>query len=196
METQTERFDPNQYLTTVSGRPYLEVKWRIAWFRSDHPDGTIEVDLLSHDLMKGVAVVKATVTTKTGGFSSDIGSEEASDFGDYVEKATTKAIGRALGSLGYGTQFTDDHAFGASVGRVVDSPVARPSENRGGAYENRPPAQVITGPDGQRMATDKQIKFIGDLAREVGYEDVDTQGMTFNDASALITQLQAERGSR
>ncbi|HKG29607.1 MAG TPA: hypothetical protein VKB01_10775, partial [Thermomicrobiales bacterium] len=35
------------------------------------------------------------------------GSETASDFPDFIEKAETKAIGRALNALGYGAQFGD-----------------------------------------------------------------------------------------
>src|SRR3546814_7260726 len=52
------------------------------------------------------------------------GSETPKDFGDYIEKAETKAIGRALGALGFGTQFTDDFDEGHERNgerNVVDS---------------------------------------------------------------------------
>ena len=46
-------------------------------------------------------------------------SETMSDFRDYFEKAETKAIGRALAMLGYGTQFAPELD---EAERVVDTP--------------------------------------------------------------------------
>ena len=40
----------------------------------------------------------------------------------YIEKAETKALGRACAALGYGTQFCDDFDF---RGKPVDAPVKR-----------------------------------------------------------------------
>jgi hypothetical protein len=54
-----------------------------------------------------MAIFKATVTVPTGGKATGYGSETASDFPDFIEKAETKAIGRALNALGYGAQFGD-----------------------------------------------------------------------------------------
>ena len=54
--------------------------------------------------------------------SSGYGSESVKDFGDYLEKAETKAVGRALAMLGYGTQFAPELDEGD---RIVDSPVAK-----------------------------------------------------------------------
>jgi hypothetical protein len=44
-------------------------------------------------------------------------------FKDYLEKAETGAIGRALAMCGYGTQFTGDE-LDEGV-RIVDAPVVR-----------------------------------------------------------------------
>ena len=43
-----------------------------------------------------------------GGSATGYGSETAKDFGDFIEKAETKALGRALIALGYGTQFAQE----------------------------------------------------------------------------------------
>jgi hypothetical protein len=81
------------------------VKWRLLWLRKEHPDACIVTDLVQYDPQ--MAIFKATVTLPTGGMATGYGSETASDFADFMEKAETKAIGRALNALGYGAQFGD-----------------------------------------------------------------------------------------
>ncbi len=55
-----------------------------------------------------MAVFRAEVILPNGGRATGYGSEAQADFADYIEKAETKAIGRALAALGYGTQFALD----------------------------------------------------------------------------------------
>ena len=69
-----------------------------------------------------MAIFKATVTVPSGGKATGYGSETASDFPDFIEKAETKAIGRALNALGYGAQFGD---FQRQEDPVPDSPPAQ-----------------------------------------------------------------------
>lgn len=115
-------FDPSRYLTQISGRDYLEVKWRLLWLRTLHPDAMIETEMVRDD--GAAAVFRARVTVPGGGSATGWGSESYQDFADYIEKAETKSLGRALGALGYGTQFCQDFDFGAADhGRVVDAPV-------------------------------------------------------------------------
>ena len=124
----TTPFEPARHLTRISGSDYLEVKWRLVWMRDQHPDATIETQLMSHN--DNTAVFRAMVSIPGGGSATGWGSESAGDFRDYLEKAETKAIGRALAALGFGTQFCPDFEFGAAVGRVVDSPVKSPARQR------------------------------------------------------------------
>jgi hypothetical protein len=104
-------FDPTPYLRQLhvpgrgGGADYLDVKWRLLWLRKEHPDAEIVTELVQHDPQ--MAIFKATVTVPTGGKATGYGSETASDFPDFIEKAETKAIGRALNALGYGAQFGD-----------------------------------------------------------------------------------------
>jgi len=104
-------FDPTPYLRQLHGRgrgggsDYLDVKWRLLWLRKEHPDAEIVTELVQHDPQ--LAIFKATVTVPSGGKATGYGSETASDFPDFIEKAETKAIGRALNALGYGAQFGD-----------------------------------------------------------------------------------------
>jgi hypothetical protein len=101
-------FDPTPYMRQLRGRggqgqEYLDVKWRLLWLRREHPDAEIVTDHVQID--DRIAIFKATVTLPSGGKATGYGSETAGDFGDFIEKAETKAIGRALNALGYGAQF-------------------------------------------------------------------------------------------
>ncbi|MEZ4505865.1 MAG: hypothetical protein R2848_08370 [Thermomicrobiales bacterium] len=194
MET-TSTFDPRKYVSRVGGADYLEVKWRVLWLRTLHPDALIETELISHE--NSVAVFKAHVAIPGGGSSTGWGSEGYDDFRDYLEKAETKALGRALAALGFGTQFTPDFDFAEGQEKVVDAPVrlARQrqlvdlsEERRGHAAE-------------RQSMTERQMDFIQKMAREKGMssEAIDSQvtelfGKRFDqldrrDASAYIERL-------
>lgn len=124
---QKQPFDPAQYLSKFDGRDYLEVKWRIMWLRTEHPDARISTEIVQHNEESGFALFRAEVEIPGGGKSTGWGSETVRDFHDFIEAAETKALGRALASLGYGTQFCQDFDFSANArpGRdqVVDAPV-------------------------------------------------------------------------
>lgn len=196
MET-TNTFDPRRFVTRVGGADYLEVKWRVYWLRTQHPDAVISTEMISHE--NNVAVFKAHVSIPGGGSATGWGSEGYDDFRDYLEKAETKALGRALAALGFGTQFTPDFDFAEGQEKVVDAPVrlARQrqlvdltEERRGQAAE-------------RQSMTDRQMSFIRQMARGKGMsdQDVDSQvaelfGKRFDqldrrDASAYIERLKS-----
>jgi hypothetical protein len=182
-EMIAKSFDASKYLTDLRGRDYLEVKWRLLWLRTEHPEANIQTELVKHE--ESLALFRAHVMIPNGGEATGWGSETASDFHDYIEKAETKALGRALAALGYGTQFCEDFDFsaernglrerrhgadqrgGRSKGettRVVDSPVSKRSLN------------VIR--DGSSSgATESQVKAIYAIGREAALPrpDVDAQ---------------------
>lgn len=114
-------FNPNEHLINLKGKDYLPVQWRLVWFREKCPQGLIETDVIKLDLDAKIAVFKASVCDGNGGQSTGHGSESAKDFQDYIEKAETKAIGRALAALGFGTQFAGEELD--EMPRIVDSPV-------------------------------------------------------------------------
>ena len=106
-----ETFDPSKYLVSFNGRgEYLEVKWRLLWLRTEHPEAIIETELVR--LEERDAVFKARVSIPGAGSATGWGSESAGDFRDFLKKAETTAIGRALAALGYGTQFCQDNELG------------------------------------------------------------------------------------
>lgn len=128
IEEQHPAFDPSRYLMKIDGRDYLEVKWRLLWLRTEHPDAAIHTELVKHE--DGFALFKADVFIPGGyGSATGWGSESVNDFADYIEAAETKALGRALAALGYGTQFCQDFDFAAVASetaaraQVVDAPI-------------------------------------------------------------------------
>lgn len=232
-----EDFDPTRYLINLNGKgDYLEVKFRILWFRKTHPDGQIVTEFVNMldcgD--RGPAIFRATVTAGTM-VATGWGTETATDFRDFIEKAETKAIGRALAAAGFGTQFCEDHNFGANatqnVGtmRIVDTPVDlassrgrrsapvsnddprmrdnAPARGRASVSPNRTTAQPLSADSdpARQRATDRQIKFIGAIAREAGLDEqelatwcaelynTDLDKLNRRDASALIEALQRRR---
>jgi hypothetical protein len=150
------KFDPSKHLSNKvrGGAEYLEVKWRLVWLRSEHPDAAIATELVRET--DDSALFKASVSIPGGGSATGFGSETARDFGDFIEKAETKAVGRALAMLGYGTQFTGlDLAEGD---RIVDTPVDRPAPTRAtntpraGTTPGREPAPRRSAPPTDRSA--------------------------------------------
>ncbi len=173
-------FDPTRHFMTLKGKDYLEVKWRLVWLRSQHPTAHVETELVK--LVEGAAIFRATVTLpplpvidpKTGevlpgepwsGKATGYGMCGRDEFGDYLERAETAALGRALAALGFGTQFA-----GAELdGRIVDSPVERqqgqqPRQQQGG--DRGEPAQRVA-PDAAGSITDPQRRKLFAMARAV-----------------------------
>lgn len=156
-------FNPNEHLRQLpAGKDkktgqdkttdYLDVKWRLVWFREQCPDGTIKTEMIHLDMdrmmtaevkvwnkaankydfvqkeAKGFCVFRAVVEDGKGGIGTGTKSEAAVNFGDFIEKGETGAIGRALALLGYGTQFTGDEFDEGE--RLADSPVERKPQDQ------------------------------------------------------------------
>lgn len=118
---QIKRFNKKTGETTITD--YLPCQWRIYWFRLENPKGSVESKLTHYDPEKGLAVFEAYVQREDGGSARMYGSETASDWGDYLEKANTKALARALAVVGYGSQFAESEFDEGE--RIADSPVER-----------------------------------------------------------------------
>jgi len=155
----------------------------------------------------------ASYPTHACGSAPSLGSDLV---GDYIEKAETKALGRALAALGFGTQFCPDFEFGAREGRVVDAPVAleatrgrmhtRASE-RGG-----PTIPSVNGATAQRSASagtmsGKQAAFLASIARtlRLSEEELGKEAQAFcgkpvdelgrREACRFIDHLRARRAA-
>src|SRR6266516_2196103 len=232
-EQRVRMFNPNEHLMQLKSREgskdYLPVQWRLVWFRELCPQGTIDTEEVEVDLdremeeevfvwnaerrrsekvvkrAKGYARFRATISDGKGGRATGTKSECAASFPDYIEKAETGAIGRALAALGYGTQFApelnEEH-------RIVDSPVERGTSStesndygRKSVSSVRPAAGNNNKANGavseenaaDTLATDQQLTSIRKLCQHLGKPEPEhPETMSYLDAKGLITQLSHE----
>jgi hypothetical protein len=138
------KFDPKPYLIKLGGKDYLQVAYRVQWFRTEHPAGRIETDVVNMEPL----LVKAAVydadghMLATGHGGADAGARKVVWSGREFEKAETAAIGRALAHAGYGTQFT-----GEDEGEhLADSPLEHPAQN-GRTFKKAVPPPLPGKPD-------------------------------------------------
>lgn len=112
-------FDPNKYMVDIKGKDYLPVAARIAWMRSEHKDWRIRTEI--YELANKAVLMRATIYDGQGcALASGHKKETMAGFPDYIEKAETGAIGRALAMCGYGTIQSLDFEEGE---RIADAPV-------------------------------------------------------------------------
>jgi hypothetical protein len=113
-------------------------------FREKFPHGVIETTEVHVDLDKGYARYLARVQDGEGGSATGYGTETAADFADFCERAETRALGRALAVLGFGTQFVGQDLTEGD--HVADAPV-RPTLSQtdaadDGTRKNTSPART------------------------------------------------------
>jgi len=244
-EQRKRSFNPNDHVMQLKSRDgakdYLPVQWRLVWFREQCPQGTIDTEELEVDLdremdeevfvwnsekrrsekvvkrAKGYARYKAIVTDGKGGRATGTKSEKAASFPDYIEKAETGAIGRALAALGYGTQFAPDLD---EAHRIVDSPVDRGSNgyesnnsngntsftpmrptainnntNGNGSSPVATPSSATgeTPADASMLVTEQQVSSIRKLTEYLGKAEPEgLESMSNLEAKKVIQQLTAE----
>jgi hypothetical protein len=220
-------FNPNEHLLRIQGKDYLPVRWRLVWFHQTTGSraGYVTVEL-EHDRQNGFAKfftvawdgseetwrhmnIRGVELDVCGRVATGEGSETRADFNDYYEKAATKALGRALAGLSYGTQFAPELD---EKQRIVDSPVERrgapTGAGRQGAGESAartpakasvvasapeaPAASEPAEPEGEQPANEQQLLSIRKLCAALGREEPAPNVLTFTGAGALIRQLSRE----
>jgi len=213
----SQRFDPRHHIIRLPNGEYLEVKWRLVWFRQEHPAGRIDTEVL--EVTPDYARVRATASypIEVGGqiewalgTGHGTATRTAKQYGDrYVERAETAAIGRALAALGYGTQYASE--LSEDDDELSDAPVARPQPPEDDNPWDVPPhprsveAQRRQRGRGVRRATAKQIGFIKRLMEEQEITDETLEQtlharyghgldeLTTAEASEVIEALQADQ---
>lgn len=106
-------------LASIKGKPYLQVAHRLVWFREEHPDWTIKTKVAAHNVEENKVLMRAEIYNGDTLIAMAHKSESKGGFADYIEKAETGAIGRALAMCGYGTQFEPEFDEGD---RLADAP--------------------------------------------------------------------------
>lgn len=147
-------FDFRKSLIKVQGgRLYLPVSARLVWFREVYPGWGIETEPVAIDTEKQYAIFRARIYNEAGKLMA-MGTkmENVKGFPDYLEKAETGSVGRALALCGFGTQFEPDIDFkvssdGPGDPHLVDSPRPAVSESVRGT---NPAALVDVPQSGQR----------------------------------------------
>jgi len=157
-------FDPKSKVSNLRGKEYLEVKWRLVWFRDDRKDGAILTEVVSTSpLMVKATVMDGNKVLATGYGTAQVKANAVWN-GREVEKAETAAIGRALAHAGYGTQFTDED----EGDNLADSPVEH-----------------------KETVFDKYMKLYNE-AKAVGIENIEDYAGSANMTDAEIISLGKE----
>ena len=96
----------------IKGKPYVEVKTRVQWFRKNIENGSIETEILHFD--KETIMCKTKVHVNGALVATGMAHEEknASNVNktSFVECCETSSVGRALGMLGIGIATSVDTA--------------------------------------------------------------------------------------
>lgn len=110
-------------LINLKGKAYMQVAHRLVWFVEENPQYRIETDIPVQTGDSATARVTIKVFDGTGNLvrqAQDWKTESKAHFTDFLEKAVTGAMGRALSQLGYGTAYAlADLDEGE---RIVDAP--------------------------------------------------------------------------
>lgn len=141
-------------LLNLKGKEYLVIANRLVWFREEMPQAAIKTQMINSggEGKDTFYIFKAEIYVPTANGQLNLVAtahkrETVGDFPDAMEKAEMGSVGRALGLLGYGTQFAADDLDEGT--RLADSPVATPDATpapvaNGSSFRNR----VTTGARG------------------------------------------------
>lgn len=173
--SEKREFKPGDYTIELQGKDYLPVAARVKWFRTVHPAGSIETQEVCVDLDRpftkgggkvyGYARFHATVRDAEGHIlGQGTKTETANNFFDYVEKAETGAIGRALAASGFGTELDQD----LDEGRIVDSPQRKHTTDKAAT-----PRMASQRPSGPIRLQPDIIEWLEQQARRAGFETLD-----------------------
>ena len=198
----TQPFAPQDHLIKIPRRvktasgawetvhdDYLEVKFRLVMFREKYPHGRITTEEVCVDLDRGYARFKATIEDGEGGLATGYGTETKAGFADYCERSETRALGRALAVMGFGTQFVGadlsegEHVADAPVTSTTTAAPDKPHETTGMSHplpvgeDGTPGAPTMPATNGHSTApehpTEGHLAALRNLAVTECQEPVD-----------------------
>lgn len=175
-------FDYTKYLMNIKGKDYLPVASRILWLRKDRPLWSIETEPLQINIEKQYAIFQATIRDEAGRIMAQATKmEDVRGFQDFLEKAETGAIGRALGFCGFGTQFCgEDIAEPIPAGAAAEEAPRRlsPSSPQGAPATAKAAVAKTAGtktagtktPAAEIKAAWQAKKDFAERAQSIGYD--------------------------
>lgn len=130
-------FNPKDHLIDLRGKKYLDVRNRLVWFRHEHPQGSVQTEIIS----AAPPIVKASIydgennllATGHGTANAPKNGSTVVWSGREIEKAETAAIGRALGHAGYSTE----DAMHYVIKSIAASTTVEEKKQRLGSGNNR-----------------------------------------------------------
>jgi len=176
----------------VTQSDYLEVKWRRVWFNEEHPDWKVLISVQMYpenDIPKACLAKAEVYNDKNELVTIGWGYSTVEMFKRFVEKACTAAEGRALASIGYGTQWAEEYYEDTdSAENLVDSPVIK------NVVEVIQEEQATTAQKEfiKKLVKDKKEDQVVSMLKEVKAESIDTLNKT--QASILINKLKGIGG--
>ncbi len=124
---------------------YLDVKYRLLWFRLHRPEGKIDSEIIRVDDKSAVVSCRLYNDRKdpTEQYIARASAQRffnSDKFGDrYLEIAETAAMGRVLAAAGYGTQFCSSSDMFSDV--IADAPVEMGTNPQDGAVAGEEPEE-------------------------------------------------------
>ncbi len=109
-------------ILNLRGKDYLQVQHRIVWFTEERPGWSIHTVLVDRGPTHCLAMAEI-LDDKNQVRATAHKYEDKQGFADFIEKAETGAIGRALALCGFGTQFCADDLDEGN--RLADAPASR-----------------------------------------------------------------------
>ncbi|SVC32073.1 uncharacterized protein METZ01_LOCUS284927, partial [marine metagenome] len=114
--------------TKIGQKDYVDVSERVLFFWELHPDWSILTSIEKVDLETGVVIIKAWVEDEKGrvrstGHAHEFQADKKSrvNMTSFVENCETSAIGRALGTLGIGTEYGIASAFEVKLAKEKEA---------------------------------------------------------------------------
>lgn len=198
---------------------YLDVKYRLLWFRLRNPDGKIDTEIVHVDDKSAVVCCKlyhdkADPADQYLAKSTAQRFVSQEKFGDrYLEIAETAAMGRVLAAAGYGTQFcgstdmlsgiiadapidmgipSDEDELDATASRVVHETKAQ-EEPAAQTQPAQMPTQTATMPQPAQPAATSAPKP-AKVEKPRTLEDY-LNSMTLDDAKSIVVEFGRNAGT-
>lgn len=177
---------------------YLDVKYRMLWFRLHRPNGKIDTEIIHVDEKSAVVCCKL-YSDRSDPVEQYLAKSCAQRFisqekyGDrYLEIAETAAIGRVLAAAGYGTQFCG--ATDMLSGIIADAPVEMTTMEDAATAPVEASSRVV-----HQVRPAPQVneeKPVAATKREMTTLEDYLNGMTLDDAKNVVVDVGRYSGTK